>query len=332
MTKRLWSLFLLLCICSKAVFSQGLDFRIGEQRIYYHLLKTKESHERLLIFLHGSVAAYKEKTESILVGTEELLEGNAALVPFFNARGYDILIPVAFGEFNWLDPKGTQVIEQIFREYGNTYKEIYIAGFSDGGTGAYRYFYSQPDRYRGLIVFNGYPQLQNFYRKVDYKNNTTKPVIFHSQYQDKVVPYEFLLTEYRRQKMCNPHCYFRINEGRHEFIRYSEADFALCETLLRQVLPEKKNSPDSLWIYPAPDAYMYGDSIVEIYSFRTKTAKQYGMKKEEYQVEQVKNTQRIYPVYIARKDITQNKLNFPAEQNGKSVAITLPNFLSFSAW
>ena len=331
---------LLFVLCLHAGISSGevRTFSLNGTDMYYHFVSGKGDKAGLLIFLHGAVKAFAGQEKSSPVPIETLLEGNAELIPAFTEHGYDIILPVCHNEYNWLDPGGSAIIDTLLGRHAANYSRIYLAGFSDGGTGAYKYFYTNPEKYSGLIIINGYPQYKNFYRNVNYKTCTDKTVIFSAQGSDKVVPYEFLLTEYRRQKMLNKSTYFKLGPGKHELVRYTRADFESYITLLEQGSKSMSTEGDSLWIYPPLDAYMPDERLLELYHFRSKVAKGYGMRESEYRAvstidfDPARDVIRVFPLKIARTELEAPSFDFPMERNGQRTTLRLPNYMVLKAW
>ena len=280
--------------------------------------------------------AFKGKAVSESVGTNILLEDNKDFIPTFNANGYDLIRPIAFNEFNWLEKNGIAFVDSILNLYLNQYSSVFISGFSDGGTGAYRLFYGGKSEYTGAIIFNGYPQLSNFHRSVKYENHSKKKVVFYSQKSDKVVPSEFLLTEYRRQKIMNAETYFFLNEGKHEFIKYSRQDFENLIALLGQPSVNYTAQSDSIWIYPPVDGLLISDSVKQLYHFRRKICKGYGMQAEEYEAttlpELTNENKKIFPCKISKSELQLEYFLFPAEFIGRRAIIRIKNYLAQQAW
>ena len=310
----------------------------GRNLFAYRLMSTASDERSLLIFLHGSVRAYIGMKEAPLPGLSDLLEGNKTLEEQVSATGMDLVVPVVNGSFNWLEPDGKIWIEALLERYRTQYSRIFIAGFSDGGTGAYRYFYDMPDRFAGLWILNGYPQLQNYQRKVDYRRNIEKPVLFYSQYEDKVVPYEFLLTEYRRQSIINGRALFRLFTGRHELQSYSAAAVReALDLLLAPANPAYVCSKDSVWIFPPFDAFMRDSSLVEPYSFRAKIGKRYGMKATELKTTLPRNIPegaivKVFPRCVPMSALNDSTLSFEGTVDNKSIQFTVTNYLVHTAW
>lgn len=314
------------------------SIEINNTRLYYHYIKSNTPSDKLLFFLHGSTRVFKGLEENKPVEISILLEGNRDLLSTFSKKGYDILIPISFNEYNWLENSGLDFIDSLTSLYSKKYESVFVSGFSDGGTGAYKIFYKNLDAYKGLIIFNGYPQHNNNYKSVDYKKCTSKKVIFFSQESDKVVPYEFLLTEYRRQKLINYHTYFFLKKGKHEFIKYSKSDFEECISLFELNEKPYNTEKDSIWIYPPIDGLILNDTIKDTYQFRAKIAKSYGMNKKEYDSKISNSTgikmgiTKIYPLKIANSDLTKNEFLFKTENFGNIHSIELINYLHFNTW
>src|SRR5690606_15434799 len=139
---------------------------------------------------------------------------------------FDLIIPITNDSLNWLNhPQESFIIlKEYIKSLGKKYDEIYISGFSDGGTGSYKIFYKNPEHFDGLIIFNGYPQHSNHFKNVNYTSIENKKVIFMSTLKDKIIPYEFLLSEYCAQKKENADTYFYLAKGGHSFRNYGEQD------------------------------------------------------------------------------------------------------------
>ncbi len=311
--------------------------QISGTTLYYHYLKSDSAHG-LVFFLHGSAEAFKGKALNAPVETVVLTEGNEEFISVWKNQGYDVIMPICYNEFNWLEPRGKFFVDTLTKMYSVAYSSIYLTGFSDGGTGAYRYFYNNMDAYDGVIIFNGYPQLNNFNNTVDYKNCTSKKVLFVSQKSDKVVPYEFLLVEYRRQKMVNEQTYFWLREGKHQFVKYTKADFENCIALLERPTSARTEDRVSTWVYPPLDGFLVGDSLREMYTFRAKIGKGYGMKKSEYisAPESSKNLKNknavIYPCKVVKANLGKEWLQFPAIVDGQVTSLRIFNYLAIKAW
>ena len=145
-----------------------------------------------------------------------------------------------------------------------------MSGFSDGATGAFKYFYRFPDKFKGLLLFNGYPQHNNFNKLVDYSRFSNYKIVFVSQKDDKIIPYEFEMTEFRRQKMTNANTYFLLVDGKHKFIQYNKKQFDQCITLLENNQSPELAEHDSTWIFPPVDGLMVNNEVLELYPFRKK--------------------------------------------------------------
>ena len=97
-----------------------------------------------LIFVFVIASAPAQELEAIAICF-------AATLPI--KSGFDIFIPIKNDSLNWIDN-----YEYCFEKFKlfvdsckKVYSEIYISGFSDGGTGSYRIFYNHPDYFKGLI-------------------------------------------------------------------------------------------------------------------------------------------------------------------------------------
>ncbi len=334
---------LLFCLgCCLVHAGEIRKIEINQTPLYYHFCQGSKPASKLIIFLHGAVAAYQGQTESTPKEIINLVESNIDFINTLTENGYDVILPIAYNDYNWLAPKGELYLDSLMNQYQHNYTTIHLAGFSDGATGAYKYFYTHPDRLQGLWLFNGFPQHQNFNKKVDPTTFTDYDILYVSQKNDKIIPYEFLLTEYRRQKITNGQTYFILLEGKHEFTTYTRSDFETCLDLLENHADEQVLSSDSIWIYPPADGFMVDNALVEIYSFRTSIARNFGMDKnvlatnlsetQKLEVLLKQGSPLIMPLKINRKDLSQDTFTFSYVIQGNSGTIQFQNYFLKQTW
>jgi predicted peptidase len=162
-------IFLLLAFSPICILSASLDsIIIGKEKLYQHHV-LRPQNDNLVIFLHGSVSQFKKKKNSDVVPLENLIEQNSTFISTFTDFGLNIVFPIAFNQHNWLEESGDEYLDKVIEKYAKKHKNIYICGFSDGGTGAYRYFHKFHDKLSGLVMFNGFPQYENQHLQTDYK-------------------------------------------------------------------------------------------------------------------------------------------------------------------
>lgn len=272
-----WTILIVALYLPLSVFSQHeskVELYDLDGTYYYSV--SHDSNDKLLIFLHGGVnnPYFDQNVKDIKM--DYLIEGNLDFLNSANEQGFDIIIPIANGELNWLDqPESVyRFIEDMMEGFDNDYQEIYISGFSDGGTGSFKIFYTHPDFFDGLIIFNGYPQHSNFYRSVDYKSGTNKKILFIGTTKDEVIPYEFLITEYCSQKSINPNTFIYLTDGKHSFKSYSLDDFKEVFDIL--------NSKNSCLETKAIQGFIKNDQLIELYPYRKKIVRQYNYGKDIY--------------------------------------------------
>ncbi|MDZ7847627.1 MAG: hypothetical protein U5L96_13150 [Owenweeksia sp.] len=301
-----------------------------------------ENKQGLIIFLHGAVSQFKFPQPKAIPASE-LLEQNADFLPAFNKEGYDIILPIAYNHYNWLEPAGWNFLAELTARYAHQYPKVFICGFSDGATGSYRYFYQHTGSFDGLILFNGYPQKQNFHQTVDYLSVRDKPVLFFATHKDKVIPYEFMLVEYRRQKMVNAQSYFTLREGTHAFAAYDSTDFGNCISYLQTKVEKREVNQDEILLYPPVDGLVVEGRVLEVYPFRKKIGRQYGIQKTEYS--SLPSTKRfnkrlkqggklsLRPLAINRKDLdTKEEFSFEYRDGSQTNTLHLTNYLLIPAW
>lgn len=270
---------LTVCICfiSLNVIAQSIDTTLVEHdnNFYYHI--TGKNSEKLIIFLHGGVSDPYFSSDNKTVELSYLLENNDAFLSETIRNNYDLLIPVTNDSLNWLT--NPQYCFRSIRNYiGSTnmnYTKKFISGFSDGGTGSYKIFYLNSGYFAGLIVYNGYPLHNNFYLNVDYSKVEDKKVLFLGTVNDKIIPYEFVLTEYCKQKKDNPNTYLYLTEGKHDFNSYGEKELSIVYDILDTENDNVRKTPIH--------AYMRRDSVIDFYEYRKAIIKKYRYGNEYYE-------------------------------------------------
>ena len=266
-------IFILFQLSSQIGFTQVDTLKVTHgNNDYFNISDT--NNKKLLIYLHGGVTNpyFKENGN---ISLKYLLEDNIVFVHKATKNKFDVIVPITNDSLNWLDK--TKFCFKEFKNYINSlnknYDEIWISGFSDGGTGSFKIFYNNPQYFKGLIVFNGYPYHKNFAKKVNYEKVMDKKVLFFSTKKDKQIPYEFLLTEYSKQKKNNPNTFFYLGNGGHSFNSYSEEDFELLFKILLEVNNKEKKVLHGLVV---------NDKLIEFYDFRKSIVRRYGFGEEYY--------------------------------------------------
>jgi len=254
-----------------------------KQHRFYKI--SNASDTKLLIFLHGGVSHPNFSNPSSQVDMDFLLESNTIFIQSFLNDGYSVLLPIKDDSLNWLENHNYSfsILDTMTKLYFKTYKETYLSGFSDGGTGAYKIFYSHYASYNGLIMFNAYPQHKNFNKSVHYDSVRNKKIIFMSTNNDKVIPYEFALTEYANQKIYNSNTFIYVSIGEHWFKRYDSSDFKI----VLDVLSGQNTCNSKLAIH----GYIYQDSLKEFYEYRKRIYKKYRYAEGIYKVNMYQSRQ-----------------------------------------
>ena len=234
-------------------------------------------NKKLILFLHGGVNNPYFKQSPDQISLNYLLENNTSFVSQAIENNFNLIVPISDSSFNWLDkPENAfRILEEYLKTKEYFPEEIYLMGFSDGGTGSYKIFYKHSNFFNGLFVFNGYPQHSNHYKTVDYSLITDKTIAFWGTLNDKTIPYEFLMTEYCQQKKYNPNTYLFLTEGVHGFKSYLEKDIAE----LFKILTKKTTNSSNEIIH----GFVKNDSLQVFYPFRKKITKQYHFGQETYE-------------------------------------------------
>ncbi|MES2618224.1 MAG: hypothetical protein V4613_10115 [Bacteroidota bacterium] len=275
--KRLF-LFILLCTIAKNILAQGFSDSIltGFKGQHFYYL-SNPSNNKLIIFLHGGVNNPYFKQPHTQITLTYLIENNAEFLQQSTNNSFDIVAPITTDSLNWLTKPQESFVKM--REFIDStlkkYNEVYISGFSDGGTGAYKIFYKNHDYFSGLIVFNGYPQHENFYKSVNYSAITNKRIIFCSTFKDNTIPYEFLLNEYCSQKKTNANTYFYLTTGNHSFINFQKNDLKEVFGILKGEINNTRTEPIQ--------GYVKNDALITAYPFRKKITRKFNFGMATYE-------------------------------------------------
>lgn len=262
-----------ICFLSLNVFSQKIETIEGNS---FYII-SEDENEKTIIFLHGGVNNPIFDQPPDKISLNYTIENNQEFLTQASINGFNVIIPIANDSLNWLEnPQQTfRELKKIVAYSSIDSQEIYISGFSDGGTGSFKIFYQNPNYFEGLIVFNGYPQHKNFYKTVNYEKIENKKVLFFSTDKDKVIPYEFLLTEYCLQKKNNPNTFIYLTSGDHSFANYTKEDIKEVFDILTSKNENKETEPIQ--------GFIKNDKLVKLYKFRKKIVKKFGFGKETYQ-------------------------------------------------
>ena len=248
--------------------------RVSFERNNLYYLNSK-SNNKLIVFLHGGMSNPTFKKKQTSVSLSYLLENNTNFIPIAESNGFDIIVPIKNDSLNWLD--NYDYCFSVFKKYINSletkYEEIYISGFSDGGTGSYKIFYKYYKYFDGLIVFNGYPNHNNYNKKINYSKIKNKKIIFCGTLKDKRIAYEFSLVEYCKQKKYNPNTFFYLTKGKHLFNSYSMGNLKLIFELLTKGENHKTEQIQGLVI---------NDKLITFYKYRKKIIRKYNYGIEIY--------------------------------------------------
>lgn len=244
------------------------------------------SNHKLILFLHGGVTNPWFKQPQNQISLNFLIENNDDFIKQVIDSNFDLIIPITNDSLNWLNnPKESfNSLNEYIKTINKHYDEIYISGFSDGGTGSYKIFHENPEYFDGLIIFNGYPQHLNYFKNVNHSKIKNKKIIFVSTLKDKIIPFEFLLYEYCQQKKENANTYIYLAKGGHSFNSYGEKDFKEIFDILTNKVTNNKTEPIQ--------GFVKNDQPITMYPFRKRIVKKYNFGEEIYE-ENVKQLKRF---------------------------------------
>lgn len=250
---------------SKVVFEGNSIYEISDP-----------TNNKLIIFLHGGVQNPHFNQPSENIALEFLIENNDDFLKQAAQNKFDIIAPITNNELEWVNnPEGAfTLLKDFIESRTKEYKEIYISGFSDGGTGGYKIFYNHSDFFSGLVVFNGYPQHSNFYKTVDHFSVINKKVVFFGTLNDEMIPYEFMMTEYCIQKEVNANTFLYLTNGSHSFLSYNQEDLGELFSILTSANTNKRKK--------AIQGFIKNDKVVIVYPYRKKIVKEFRFGEEVY--------------------------------------------------
>ncbi len=270
----------LITIFSFLFFIQGLSIDTTRIRFQgnHFIYITKNQNSKVLFFLHGGVSNPYFKANSANAEMGFLLENNKEFVNASISNGFDLIIPVTNNNLNWISNPGYcfKAFESFLDSLNRPYSEKIISGFSDGGTGSFKIFYTNQNYFDGLVVFNGYPHHKNYAKTVDYSKSATKKVVFFGAKNDLTTPYEFMLTEYCKQKVVNPNTYLYVIDGNHSFSHYVKHDFEVLFDILTSKHDNQKKE--------AIHGYIRHDELISFYKFRKSIMRKYAFGQKIYEI------------------------------------------------
>ncbi len=275
MKKNILILLTVFSIVSSAQQSNNPVLDIFQNTQFYNLLDS--ANTKLIIFLHGGVTNphFEESKEHITFNY--ITEDNDRFVKQASQNGFDLITPITNIKMNWLNEpiKSLETIQAYISTIPKKYEEIYISGFSDGGTASYKMFYTSPDYFAGLLVFNGFPQYSNNHRGINYSSVTAKKIIYYGTLNDKRMPYEFLLAVYCDQKIANSNTYLYVVDGAHSFNTYDENDIKELFLILNGTVHNNETV--------ALHGFVKNDQLISIYPYRKKIIRKYGFGQKVYE-------------------------------------------------
>ena len=275
---RLTILLILICFLPSNTFGQKrieAILKTVDGNSFYSI--SENTNKKTIIFLHGGVnnPFFDQTTNKITL--DYLFENNQNFLAQAALNRFNVIVPITNDRLNWIDNprKSFQELKKMLGQATDEHEEIYISGFSDGGTGSFKIFYNNLDYFDGLVVFNGYPQHENFYKTVDYETVENKKILFLSTFKDKIIPYEFLITEYCAQKKTNPNTFLYLSPGGHSFSNYTEDDIKKVFDILIGKNQNELTEPIQ--------GFIKNDQLVTLYPFRKKMVRKYSFMKDVYE-------------------------------------------------
>jgi hypothetical protein len=124
-----------------------------------------------------------------------------------NHAGYLVLYPHAGGD-NWWEPKPTDMVHtlllEVLRSYNVDTNRVYVAGFSNGGTGVLEFGTRWPDRFAALASLMGAGMNSPSGAKLPMQNLWDVPVLFLHGDSDPRIPFSASVDTYNDLRRLQP--------------------------------------------------------------------------------------------------------------------------------
>ena len=240
---------------------------------YYYIKCDNQKSNKFLFHLHGGVSNPAFDCEQD-ISLSFLIENNTDFISSFKVD-FNIILPIKKDSLNWIDNyeyvfSQLELVKSRLINDTTSKSEVYISGFSDGGTGAFKIFYDFEYFFDGLLVFNGFPQHNNFSASIDYNSVKQKTIIHVSTQMDKQIPYEFQLVEFRKQRLSNKETYIYIKQrGGHSFDDYTEFDFKRIKKFIYKKFKSEMKNKDVIY------GFSEKSELMDFYLFRRKIYRKY---------------------------------------------------------
>ena len=120
--------------------------------------------------------------------------------------GFLVIYPQANGL--WWEPQPTQMVDallqQVLRDFNVDTHRVYLAGFSNGGTGALTYATLWPDRFAAVASLMGAGVQTPAHEKLALENLTNLPVLFLHGDKDERIPSSASTATYEQLRALHP--------------------------------------------------------------------------------------------------------------------------------
>jgi predicted peptidase len=105
----------------------------------------------LILYLHGGLGRGSDFQKLSWYPLPRLLHERGGDLPFV------VLMPQCPADDNWGDPEGLfALLEDVIRSHAIDEDRVYLAGYSMGGTGAWRLAYAHPERFAAVAPMSGF--------------------------------------------------------------------------------------------------------------------------------------------------------------------------------
>lgn len=195
---------------------QGED---GQKRPYIlYVPKNLEQDKThpLIVYLHGAVSA-----TSLRINPLESAQ-KSPFIKLADEGGYYVLFPYGQKGATWFDTKGVNMvlaeINEVKHHFPINEDKIFLAGFSDGGSGTLYFATTQSSPFAGFISLNGSLSVAAAIGQspVYLENLNHKPLYIVNTQSDMLYPVRLMQPTIDKIKAYHKNVVFRTPEGNHD--------------------------------------------------------------------------------------------------------------------
>jgi hypothetical protein len=196
----------------------------------------------LLVRIHGGVGAVNLRSDPLSVAAED------DFTPEVERRGWLAIYPMGQAGATWWDDVGMANIRNLVREVKRHYNvdddRVYMAGFSDGGSGGFAHAMLAPGDYAAILALNGHMGVASRDNDVPLyaPNMMNTPIYATTTHDDDLYPTRKMAPTFDMAHRAGARILYKTFPGTHDF-RDIASDlpfmFAFMERHPRDPFPDK---------------------------------------------------------------------------------------------